>query len=329
MVRWGRLRAAGVRFSPWRLLQEFAGILGRRDEPRREPLTLNRRRIFILPSRHGLIFATVLLAMMIAAINYANSLAYLLTFLLSAIGMVAMLHTFRNLNRITLQPGRVPPCFAGEMARFPLILSNGDTLARRALTIETPVEQIRGLDLAPEGELEVTIALPAPRRGRLQMPRLSLRSAFPLGFFGAWSPFYFAAEAIVYPQPGAMIPFPEAGGAGDEQEMATVAGREEFSALRSYRPGDSLRHVHWKAYARGGALMVKEYQGEGGRRLWFVWENCPVAGIEERLSLLCRWVVEAEKRGLEYGLKLPGVEIPPLRGEDHFHRVLKRLALYG
>jgi len=41
-----------------------------------------------------------------------------------------------------------------------------------------------------------------------------------------------------------------------------VGNADEFISLRDYRPGDSLRHIHWKTYAKTQALVVREFEDE-------------------------------------------------------------------
>jgi len=63
-------------------------------------MVLGTRQIYILPTRHGLLFTLVLVALALAAINYSNALAYLLTFLLASMAVVSLLHTQRNLLKL-------------------------------------------------------------------------------------------------------------------------------------------------------------------------------------------------------------------------------------
>ena len=80
---------------------------------------LNRKRIYILPTRQGLAFATAIVVMLAGAMNYNNSLAYVLTFLLVSLALVSLLHTYRNLAGLRISARPAPPVFAGASARFP------------------------------------------------------------------------------------------------------------------------------------------------------------------------------------------------------------------
>jgi uncharacterized protein (DUF58 family) len=98
--------------------------------------------------------------------------------------------------------------------------------------------------------------------------------------------------------------------------------------LRGYRPGDSPRHLFWKAAARGGELLTKEFAGPQGEQLWLDWELLPALDTEARLSLLCRLVLLASEQQRSYGLRLPGLELGPGQDEAHRNRCLAALAVF-
>ena len=99
------------------------------------PLTLDRRRIFVLPTGPGLAFGCALLAMLLTAINYTLSLGFALVFMLAGLGQVALLHAFRNLYALKLRETVPEPVFAGQHASFPLWLDNDASRPRPALQL--------------------------------------------------------------------------------------------------------------------------------------------------------------------------------------------------
>lgn len=103
-----------MRLRNWPRWQRW---LNRRIPPA-SSVELNQRRVFILPTRQGGAFGLALLVMLLAAINYQNSLAYGLTFLLLSLGVVTILHTYRNLAGLRLTALGADPVFAGERAGF-------------------------------------------------------------------------------------------------------------------------------------------------------------------------------------------------------------------
>ena len=301
----------------------------RRDSPESGPVTLNRRRIYILPTRNGLILALVLFAMLLGAINYNNSLAYALTFLITGLSVVSIIHTFRNLNGLHFSAGHPHPLFAGEQACFPLSVEAPGNHKRFALQLQLAGQTAITHDLEGQDQHWIEIRLPTRVRGRLKLPRVTVTSCFPLGLFRAWGYLHLDSDTIVYPTPAAESNLPAQllqldGATGDRGR-----GSDDFAALRPYHPGDSLRHIHWKALAREQGLQTKLFGGDRLEEVWLRWGDLAGMDIENRLSTLCRWVLEAEKADLGYGLELPERCIEPGRGELHRRQCLEALALYG
>lgn len=308
---------------------DFWRRLLRRDQPETGPVTLGRRRVYIVPSRSGVVFAVILLAMLIGAINYQNSLAFVLTFLLTSLAVVSMIHTVRNLYGLRLHAGHPAAVFAGEIARFPVNLANHHGPARYALKLSLPGQEPVTLDLPQNGGQWIELTRPATRRGHLLPGRITLYSRYPLGLFHAWSHVHLAMRCLVYPrpEPGRGLPpqmLHAQGTLGDQGR-----GSDDFASLRPYHAGDSLRHVHWKALAREQGMMTKQFGGGIAEQMWLRWEQAGDLAPEQRLSRLTRWVLEADSLGLAYGLELPGVTLSPARGDAHRSRCLEALALFG
>lgn len=310
------------------LRQSVSDWIFRARSPEAPPVTLVQRRIFILPARQGYFFAGTLLVLLLASIQYALSLGYLLTFLLAAMGSVAMLHTWRNLAHLRLRPGRCEPVFAGDTAHFGVIVDS-PVRARFALALRRRDGEPVFVDAPPDETASIALPVPAPRRGRLRCGRLEIFTRYPLGLFHAWSYFDFGLSVIVYPRPDITAGAPPQHSHADDSEGIPIPGDDDFHLLRPYRPGDPPRQIAWKALARGGELMSKEFQASASRELWLDWLEVPAADPEARLCVLAHWVIECERLGQSYGLRLPGTTLPPGRGEGHRTRCLEALALHG
>jgi len=305
----------------------------RGEGPETLPVRLDRRRVYILPTRSGLAFGLVLLIMLIGAINYNNSLGYLLTFLLGSTAVVAILHTYRNLLNLRVSIGPLAPVFAGEELRAPVMLDNRGLGARLALSLGFAGGRKARLapavaDVPPDDWQEVTLHRPAASRGRQRLGRITLSTRYPLGLFRAWAYVVPDRQCLVYPRP-----HPERGLPAELQYQVSLTGdqgqgSDDFAGFRPYHPGDSLRHVNWKAMAREQGLLTKRFGGDRVEELWIDWRALPGLDRESRLSRLTRWVLEAERAGLSYGLWLPDRRIPPERGPAHRGRCLEALALF-
>ena len=98
--------------------------------------------------------------------------------------------------------------------------------------------------------------------------------------------------------------------------------------LRSYRAGDAPKLIAWKALAREQGMLTKEFSATASSELWLDWDDARAGDVEARLSVLTHWVLQAERFGQSYGLRLPGTAIAPARGESHRTRCLEALALF-
>ena len=317
-----------LRGGEW-LRARTAQWMRRRQGPDQLPVRLARRRLYIVPTRAGLAFAVLLLLMLLAGLNYGNSLALLLTFVLVGFALVVMQQCHRNLLGTELLAVSAPPVFAGTCGKVQLTLGSGGGGARLQLTAALPHAPEKPLDVPPHGAQRLELPLPAPTRGLVRLERLRLATAHPFGLFRAWTWVHTPIEMLVYPQPRGSLPMPAQPGVRHGAQAASAAGTDEWAGLRPFRDGDSPRHVDWKAYAREAPLLVKEYTQGAAELRDFDFARLPLADSEARLSQLARWVVDAEAHGERYGLTLPGVHLAAGHGPEHRHRCLAALALFG
>ncbi|MGZ4960511.1 MAG: DUF58 domain-containing protein [Methylomonas sp.] len=299
------------------------------EPPVAGPVELSQRRVFILPTKSGMGLVLTILLLLLIAFVYSNNLVYLLAFLLASIFFISILHTFNALAGLVVQAGFVHPVFAGEIAGFPITVTNPGHQARMALSVKLETEQVLKLE-AYESRI-LTLYAATHKRGWQAIDTVTFASSYPLGIFRAWSPIRLDSKVLVYPKPSAFsTPFPASGGQQPlGQRHLDRSGRDDFNGIRTYQAGDPLRQIHWKAYAKGQGLLSKKYASSAGSmELWLDYEFTHGADVEERLSQLCRWVIDAENAGLRYGLLIPGSKIAPDRGPNHYDACLEALALF-
>lgn len=290
---------------------------------------LTRRQLYMLPTANGWLFGGLLLVLLMAALNYSNALAYALTFLLAAIAIVSMLYTHRNLLGLRVAAGAPRPVFVGEPATFPVSLHNAHGPARWRVCVEHDKRALERIDLQPGEQRSVRVEVPASTRGYLSAPAVLLSTRFPLDFFYAWSRrVELDQRCLVYPRPSTTALLPPNAGPPGWHDVGGQREGDDFIGLREYRRGDSPRHVSWKAVARGRGVLSKQFGGGYRASLWLDFDSFAGLPTEERLSHLCRWVLQCEQARVYYGLRLPGVAIGPAGGEEHQHRCLAALALF-
>jgi uncharacterized protein (DUF58 family) len=293
-------------------------------------------RIRLRPTPHARMLALVLLLMVVAAINYQSNAAWALVFAIGASAALSALHARRNLAGVTVAACAAPPVFAGELPRATITLSappaadvidldlsfpdlpQSDPARRRAAHVNT---------VAGGGAAVATVELAPRARGEWRIVRVRVATSFPLGLIEASRELPLALTGLVYPHPSGE----RAPAVGGELEASgsdgSHAGSDDFLGHRRYQAGDPHRHVDWKAHARGGPLLVKRFAGAGGGVVWCDWSSAR-GGTEARLSQLARWVVDAHRAGLVFGLRLPGLALEPERGAAHYHACLRALALH-
>ncbi|MBN58850.1 MAG: DUF58 domain-containing protein [Oceanospirillaceae bacterium] len=306
----------------------FQSWLNRRIPPVSR-LALSHKNVFILPSRTGWAFAGLLLAMLLTAINYQNSLIYGLTFWLVSLGHGTIWLTFRNLSGLEMSAGKVEPCYAGESLQLPLNVSSAKHWSV-AITVGYPGETEQDFTLSPGESLDVAIARQTRKRGRLPLRRIRIETEYPFGLFRAWSWVALDFDVVIYPKPE-YTPVHLSVGDGDELEGSTLAliGQDDISGIREYGRGDSLNQISWKHTARSGSPKSFEREQEQGVMCQLDWGSLTGLEPEVRLSRLASWVDQAEALGWKYGLSIPGVEIPAGTGNEHRHRCLTALAVWG
>lgn len=298
------------------------------------PWAISRRRVYIVPTRYGYGYGLLLFTMLLGAMNYSNSMAFALTFLLAGIGLLAMHYTHSNLVNLSIAAPAVPAVFAGQPVRFPIRIANPSKAARFAIAATwQDAAPLAHVDVEAADEAETALQLDSAKRGWLPAPRFAVSTEFPLGLFHAWTWVELDLACLVYPQPAEPGLTPPSGGDGSGGRVGHRPGPDEFAGLRSYRPGDGLRSIDWKSLARQPPSLaqpqVKQFAESAADELWLDWAALPVSWHpERRLSQLARWVVDADAAGRIYGLRLPRFVREPGQGDAHRHACLTALALH-
>lgn len=296
--------------------------------PLADTMVLTQRNVYILPTPAGLMLAATGLLLLLASINYQLNLGYLLTFLLAGCALVGM-HvghaTLRGLQLHLLPP---EPQFLGGSALLSVQLASMRSRTRHGIAaslLET--RHWAYVDVPAGGSAQVHVAFAPTRRGLQRVPTLTLETRFPLGTFRVWAIWRPASQVLVYPRPEAHPPplppgAPRSGGAMASQAQAVG----EYDGVRGYRRGDPLKLVVWKKAAKAGELVSRDSQQAQRQELWLDLATAGGLDAEHRLARLCAWVLQADHLDLEYGLRLPGVELRPASGEAHKRRCLEALA---
>ena len=306
---------------------------------------LRGRRIFIVPTRFGFVYAGFLLLILLSAINYSNSIGHVLSFLLASLALVAMLHTYRNLAKIELDQAHAEAVFCGQTIHFILAFdnqANHDSVQIEVASKQpeprswNPYRAFMGFQhyvviphLAKQQTTQIRLSLISQKRGKQPLGRIRISSQFPLGLYNTWSYFNPDLNVLVYPRSEGNLPLPEAIDQGQQVSYRQTKGMDDFSGFNHYRRGDPVHAIAWKAVARDDVMRTKQFTSSQGGHLMLCWQDvAQLSDLEARLSQLCRWILQAEAAGISYGLNLPNTTIDYGAGNTHYHRCLTALALY-
>ena len=140
-----------------------------------------------------------------------------------------------------------------------------------------------------QDEQIIRLAVPTNKRGQLELPRLRIKTVYPLGIMRAWSYVYFARIAWVYPKP---LDF-------DWQTQYSLAntedlplggqhtqGQDDFDRLDSYIEGESLARVSWAHVARGQGMLTKHFSDPIGHEQLLHYKDMPATTHEQKLAQL-------------------------------------------
>ena len=297
--------------------------------PRVDRVQLGSKSLFTFPSAGGAGFLAVVVLLWLLATNYENNVIFALGALLGAVMVVTIFHSFANLSGLQVQVRSVSAGFPGEMLRVELVLSQAGRRLRDDIRLSFPGSA--PVAVALDGDHQTASAVlyvPARRRGRRHLERVTIESTYPLGLIRVWTHVLLSGHGIVYPRPVEGVAQAGSDSGDSARGRANPAGQEDFAGLRSYIPGESASRIAWKQFARGQGLHSKTFSDPVADPQWLDWEHYPGMDREARLSRLCHDVLACARKSDPFGLRLPGQVVPLGVGNRHRDQMLTALALF-
>lgn len=293
-----------------------------------DTVTLTQRTLYILPTRVGWMFGVTLCLLLVGAINYQLNLGYMLTFLLAGASASALINGHGVLRGLQLSLAQPQPVFSGEPVVLDIRLLNANSRMRPAIGVALhATQQWTWADVPPHGAADAPIAFTAKQRGLHTIPLIVAETRYPLGIFRIWTLWQPRSRILVYPRPEPQAPALPEGQPQPGSGLSTGArAAGEFDGIRAYRHGDPSKLIVWKKWAQSGQLVSRDTTQIHGRQLWLDWARTGLTEREAQLSRLTAWVLAAEAARLEYGLRLPSLEVAPASGAAHRQRCLHALA---
>lgn len=120
--------------------------------------------------------------------------------------------------------------------------------------------------LAPQSEGEVQAEIVPGQRGHLNLKSLAVTRPDPFGLFRGSVTLPLEQSVLILPKryslPAVSLPGTRKYQPGGVALTYSVGDSQEFVSMRDYRPGDPLRRIHWRSWAKTGKPVVKQYQEE-------------------------------------------------------------------
>ena len=272
-------------------------ILRRRNAPE---FAVDLRRIFILPTRHGLMVAIAILGVFAIAVRIQNNMLLLMAIALFVIFVLSLLWAGGNLRGLRLDTGHSNQIVAGETIMFTVQLAG-----------DKPVYDLY-LDTG-DGDVTASYAdnhaLPFTplERGAHPLPLVRVSTLFPFGLTRAWA---WISPAIVL-----VAPKPDYAAARALLSGMTSRGQDEGNdsdgadSLQDWVPGTPESRISWKQYAATDRLLEKTGDLSGGAVLDISYELVAHLGHEAALSAMSAAVLRAVRAGRSFHFRLLGVDM--------------------
>ncbi len=279
-----------------------------------------------MPTRHMVSMIAVFIAVTYAAVSQGNGPAYLPAYALFSLLLVSWLHNRANVKQLEVTTHREAQGFAGAVLLVPFKLRNKRARLKFGLVLTTPIGGSAQVGRVAEQTIEGAISISGLKRGVYPISRIGVESIFPLGVFRSRTRHPISCLCHIYPEPLGEMPLPTGSGAGKPENQGAKTSGDDFAGVRNYLIGESQRHVDWKAVARGQPMMIKQFESPAQQEIWLDLAAVKGPNLEGQLSQMARWIMQCERAGLRYGLRVGGGRIPPGHGNTHYHHCLRELA---
>jgi uncharacterized protein (DUF58 family) len=333
-------------------------------------LVYPRRKHRIVFTPAGLLLTLLALGIGTAAYNSANNILFITLSLLLACLILSGVLSWLNFSRVSWRLQAVPPWRAGLPTMAAISLANrkrflptyglwfevalraeaaqpaepASTLTASSRAVREALARGRQADettrlhlrtrLDPLGEAQVEWPLTPPRRGRWRVELRAVGSLFPFGFIGKSFATGEEQGIIVWPSP---VEYRRHGAGGarrpsGEEQRARAGSGGDLLALRRYAPGDSHRLIHWKASARTGQLLVRQFAEDTSEGYCIRFQSdasrwAQPEQFELGLSLAATLAEDWFRQGRLAGVALDDAPLLPVRSVHDLEAWLDRLAV--
>ena len=292
--------------------------------PKKSRIVLSQKNIYIFPTSEGFAFLALLILMFLTAINYQNSLIYLLAFFLIVIFFMSIWMCFLNMSGLIISSLETGCCHEGQLAPYQIKLEAKKGIPL-GLSIGFSKESLNHVELSLNSQV-VTLTYNGLQRGRHAVPRIRLESRYPFGLIRSWT--WLKLDGFVFVYPKAVKAHRVSSFTDRQSSQAAVKLSESLDDIKPYQAGDSSQRILWKKYAATDSLQIKAQEQAKTNSMWLTLDDYESVNIEDKLMNLSFDVCFYSSSRYSFGLDLPGLVIPFGVGDAHQRACLEALSLY-
>lgn len=296
---------------------------------------LDRKHIYLLPNKNGLLFIISCALMLLLGVNYENNLVLLIGIFGLSVLITSLFLTYKNLHGLSitiLEP--TYEIFAEKAIPINIYIENNHNQVSKNLHFISN----NGPDLFltnVDPKHNTAFILSAHQRGYQTIPRLKLTSNYPLGLFTAFSYIKNDISILVLPKPictdytltkNLLGYHHNSNMQSAVSSSSFVRGHDEISGLKPYRPGDSINLIAWKQLAKGRGLMLKDFSADLSMPQYLTVQSIKSSVREEQISMLTYACIDICNQGLCFGFEFEGNQLLPNSGNIHRQKILNILA---
>ena len=257
--------------------------------------------------------------MVMVGATYQNNMVFVMAFLLFSLAIIAMVQTHHNIDGLVVESLTISSGFSRNTGKIQI-----RAISKKNRNYIATVYEGKGIrafgemvDATQKNLIEGSVEF-GPR-GVYKIDRIKVKTVFPYGLFVAWQYHRVEAEYHVYPERKGSLSLP----------IRASSEGEDFSGHKKFTDKDSIRHVDWKAYARGRPLLLKEFKEGAEATYIFDIDEIQSDNVEQKLSQLAKWISETHADRKSFGLTLGKKKVLPSNGNEQLHRCLRELARYA
>lgn len=284
-------------------------------------------------TKEGIIFIVLCLVVGFAALNTGNNLLYLIFGVMISLVVISGVISLMNLSEIVIQLVKTPCIYALTPHEIAFSLTNRKHLVPSfSLTLELGSRKTYLAYLPAGSTRPATINCFFNARGWNDLPKLTLYTKFPFGFFKKWTEVEITDSSVLV--------FPNVHKAGLEEntqrdhlnikKLVQTGHSQELKSIRDYYAYDNVRNIDWKNTAKLNKFMVKEFFNNEDRTAKIVFQpkGVDTEHVERYISHAASLLNEYIKRGFSVDFTAPGKTYKAVCNRSEMNKVLTFLALY-